>query len=60
MIATVVALGMAASGAAVVNAAAAKVTVCHLGKTVTVASPAAAAHAAHGDTLGTCVASGSL
>jgi hypothetical protein len=31
-----------------------KVTVCHKGKTIRVAQPAARAHQRHGDTLGPC------
>lgn len=31
-----------------------KVTLCHKGKTIKVASPAARAHLRHGDTLGAC------
>jgi len=31
-----------------------EVTICHKGKTMTVASPAVAGHLAHGDTVGAC------
>ncbi len=32
-----------------------KVTICHKGKTLTVAEPAVQAHVNHGDTVGACV-----
>ena len=32
-----------------------KFTICHKGRTITVAEPAVAAHLAHGDTLGHCI-----
>jgi len=60
-----VAFAFAGSAASFVNIAHAgygqeKVLVCHKGKTIEIASPAAQAHLNHGDTAGACPNGGPL